>query len=176
MWEEAGKAGLVLGLTSTAYMFLTQFLTGIELSAVASMIANTGLWIVKFAGCIWLMMYFMKKFAASDVRYGNGTVFRFGMAASLLSAVVYAAASFANAAYFSADVMAEQMNLLMQQMAPTLDSNSLNQLEKIMNKMPQITFCSNLIYCTLYGTVLSFILSRNIPDNNPFAGNTSDEL
>ena len=31
-------------------------------------------------------------------------------------------------------------------------------------------FFSNLIYCTIYGTVLSAILSRNIPPRNPFAG------
>ena len=46
---------------------------------------------------------------------------------------------------------------------------------KMMGNMPQITFFSNLIYCFFFGTILSFILSRNVPSRNPFADHTSDE-
>ena len=50
-----------------------------------------------------------------------------------------------------------------------LDSNSMAMLEKMEDAYPQIAFFSNLIYCFLYGTVLSAILSRNIPTRDPFA-------
>ena len=37
------------------------------------------------------------------------------------------------------------------------------------DRMPQVMFFSNLVYCFLYGTVLSAVLSRNIPPRDPFA-------
>ena len=175
MWEEAGKAGLALGMASTAYLFLNQILAGAQLPSLISMFASAGLWAAKFAGCIWLMKFHMSKFASIDNKIDNGTTFRFGFAAAFLSALVFAAASFANSAFISADLISEQMNLLMQQMAPAMDSNTTKQMEDVMAKLPQLTFFSNLLYCTVYGGVLSLILSRNIPNNDPFASN-SDEF
>ena len=174
LWEEAGKAGLALGAVSSAYLFLTQFLGKVEMPALVTMLISTVLWAAKFGGCIWLMMFFMKKFTKQNPSIGNSTTYRFGMAASVLSALVYAAASFANAAFISADMIAENINLLMEEMAPMMDSNSMSQMEDIMAKIPQITFFSNLFYCIIYGSCLSFILSRNIPSKNPFADNKSE--
>ena len=56
-----------------------------------------------------------------------------------------------------------------------LDSNSLAELDGMMDKLPQLTFFSNLIYCFIYGSLLSAILSRNIPSRDPFASNKPDE-
>ena len=174
LWEEAGKAGLVLGAISSVYLFLTQAIAGAEMSALINMLITTVLWAIKFGGCIWFMMYFMKKFANQNPSIDNRTVYRFGLAASLLSALVYAAASFANTAFVSADMIAENMKVLMEQMAPMMDSNSQAQMEQMMAKLPQITFFSNLFYCIIYGSALSFILSRNIPNKNPFADNKTE--
>jgi hypothetical protein len=91
------------------------------------------------------------------------------MAIALLSAIVYAAVSFANVAFISADMFAQEIDAVMQQMAPMMDSNSISLMDTMMEKMPQITFFSNLIYCFIYGTILSAILSRNIPSKDPFA-------
>ena len=175
MWEEAGRAGLVLGLTSTAYLFLNQYLGSSQISDIIKMLGNTLLWAIKFGGCIYLMMLYMKKFEKLNQNIDNSQVFRFGLAASLLSAIVYAAASFANTAYISADMINEQVGLLMEQMAPMMDSNTINQVDEVMAKLPQYTFFANLLYCFTYGGVLSFILSRNIPSRDPFANYTPDE-
>ena len=175
LWEEAGKAGLALGAVSTVYLFLTQFIGKAELPALASMLVTTILWAGKFGGCIWLMMYFMKKFAKQNPGIQNSTTYRFGMAVSVLSALVYAAATFANIAFISTDMINENMNLLMEQMTPMMDSNSLSQVDELIAKLPQITFFSNLFYCIIYGSILSFILSRNIPSKNPFADKKSEE-
>ena len=175
MWEKAGKVGLVLGLISTTYMFISQWSSSAQISSALMMILNMVLWAGKFGGCIWIMMMAMKKFAAQDSKIENNTVFRFGVAVALLSALVFAAASFANAAFISADLINEQMTAAMEQMAPMMDSNTANMMETIIDKMPQITFFTNLFYSFIYGTILSFILSRNIPNKNPFSERTSDE-
>ncbi len=175
MWEDAGKAGLILGLVSTAYLFLNQFLSGIQMPSVATAIISMILWAVKFGACIWLMMHFMKRLTRQNSEADNSTTFRFGIMTAILSALVYSAASFANIAFISGDAIVEQTNLMIQQMAPMMDSNSMTQVDQMMEKLPQITFFSNLIYCFFFGTILSFILSRNIPSRNPFENNTSDE-
>ena len=96
------------------------------------------------------------------------------LSATIMCAVPVAA-SFANTAFISADVINEQFAVLMQQLKPAMDSNSINQMNEIMDKLPQLTFFSNLFYCAIYGSTLSFILSRNIPSRDPFASNTADE-
>ena len=169
MWNTAGKAGLVLGGISTAYLFISQWMGQAELPAFLTVILSGVLWIAKFGGCIWFMMYFMKKFAKQNPSVQNSTTYRFGLAASVLSALVYAAASFANSAFISADMIAENTKVLMEQMAPMMDSNTATQMDKTMQNLPQLTFFSNLIYCFIFGTILSFALSRSIPSRDPFA-------
>lgn len=169
LWNDAGKAGLVLGGVSSAYMFISQFLSTTEIPGFLSALIGLLLWTAKFGGCIWLMTFFMKKFAVENTEAENSATFRFGMVTAILSALVYSAVSLANVAFISADMYTEQTNMIMQQMAGMMDSNTMSQMEKTIQNLPQLTFFSNLIYCSIYGTLLSGILSRNIPSKNPFA-------
>ena len=173
MWETAAKAGLVLGMISSAYMFLTQFMAGA--TGFLMTILSFVLWAAKFGGCIWLMSFFMKKFAAEHPEVDNKATFNLGMTTALLSALIYSAAAFANIAFISGDAMVEQMNQMMQQMGSMMDSNSKSLMETYMEILPQITFFSNLLYCFVFGTVLSYILSRNIPSRDPFADYKPDQ-
>ncbi len=169
MWNGAAVAGLVLGGVSTVYMFVSQIIGNAEFSTFLKTAAAGILWVTKFGGCIWLMMFFMKKFAAENPSVINRDTRRFGVITALLSAIVYSAASFANVAFISADLYAEQMDLTMKQMAPMLDSNTMSVMNMYLENLPQITFISNLIYCFTFGAILSAILSINIPSKDPFA-------
>ena len=169
MWNTAGKAGLLLGLASAAFLFISQGLEHIEIPAILRSVLGFVLWSAKFIGCIWIMKIFMKKFASENGSVTNSDTFKLGMTMAFLSALVYAAFAFANVAFISPDLFEGQMEAIMQQMAPMMDSNTMSVLEKYQNNLAQITFFSNLIYCLLYGIILSFILSRNIPGKDPFA-------
>ncbi len=169
MWNGAAVAGLALGGASTAYLFATQFLGTAGIPNILNTILTGILWMVKFAGCIWLMAYFMKKFSVQNPEADNRDTRRFGIIAALLSAIVYSAASFANVAFISADIFNEQMGIIMQQMAPMMDSNTRSMMDGYLENLPEITFISNLIYCFIFGAILSAILSRNIPSSDPFA-------
>ena len=175
MWNTAGKAGLYLGLASTVYLFITQFMNQADLPAFVNSILTFVLWAAKFAGCIWIMKFFMKKFASENDSVNNSGIFRLGMMMAILSAIVYSAFSFANVAFISADFFEAQMDTIMQQMGSMMDSNTQSLFESYMENLPQITFVSNLIYCFIFGTVLSFILSKNIPSKDPFADYKPDE-
>lgn len=175
LWRIAGTDGLKLGLVSSAYMFLTVMLEKADINPVLNSVLTFILWGAKFAGCILLMKYAMVRFVKTDSGISNGDTFRLGTAAALLSAFVFSVFSYANVTIISADLYAEQLNTLMQQMAPLMDSNSLNLMDRYIERFPEMTFFSNLIYCFLFGTILSAILSRNIPEKDPFADYKPDE-
>ena len=64
LWDSAGKAGLVLGLVSCAYVIITFFLaklSGSTGTAFLVVLLNFLLWAAKFGGCIYLMKLFMTK-------------------------------------------------------------------------------------------------------------------
>jgi hypothetical protein len=67
------------------------------------------------------------------------------------------------------------MVTVMQQFAPFMDSNTSAAMEKSMQNFPQMTFFSNLIYCFGYGTILSYIISRYIPSNDPSIKHETEE-
>ena len=175
IWNAAGKAGLAFGAISSVYMFATQFLSAGEFPAFAMMAASSVLWIAKFVGCIWLMMFFMRNLVREYPEADNSATFRFGALTGVLSALIYAAVSFANYEFISPDLISSQMDATMQQLAPMMDSNTMAQTEKMLDNISSITFFSNLIYCSIYGIILSAILSRMIPSKDPFAGYKPDE-
>ena len=117
----------------------------------------------------------MKRFVSENDGATNSSTFRLGTTMALLSALVYSAFAFANVAFISPELFEGQMDAMMQQMAPMMDSNTQGLMETYLENLPQITFFSNLIYCFLYGMILSFILSRNIPSKDPFADYKPDE-
>lgn len=176
MWNAAGTAGLALGAVSSAYLLAGQALSGDMAPAVLwQQIIAFALWSVKFVGCIWLMKFFMTKFAKDNEGVDNKSVFRMGALTALLSALMFSGISLANMLYISADYYDTLYQTVAQQMSAALDSNSLSVLDKVIENMPQIIFFYNLSYCFLFGTALSAILSRNIPARDPFADYKPDE-
>ena len=73
IWESAGKAGLVLGGISVAYMLITMLTGKLAGNGPAFLLGllNVVLWIAKFAGCIYLMRFFILKYAADDPTVDN---------------------------------------------------------------------------------------------------------
>ena len=169
IWDAASRPSLALGLVSVAYLYIGNILNSSELSVGVVSLIGVPLWIAKFAGCIFLMKFFMKKFHTDHPEATNKDVFRMGALTALLSAFFFASLQFIDMAYLSVEFYAEQYEVVMQQYSSLMDSNSLSMIKKFMDVLPQFTFVWTLIYCTVYGTVLSSILSRNIPSKDPFA-------
>lgn len=168
IWSKAGIAGAVIGTASGAFIFIRQAASGLG-SPVAEASLSFLLWLIKFAGCIWLMKMFMKKLCKDYPGATNSGTFKFGMATALYSALIYSALYLADILFIAPDMFESQMAAAIQSYSSILDSNSMAMLEKMEGSYPQISFFSNLVYCFLYGTVLSAILSRNIPSRDPFS-------
>lgn len=171
-WDGAGKAGLVLGLVSCAYVLLTSLLTKLNGStgmAFASTILGFFLWAAKFAGCILLMKLFMKRFADSHPGVDNSDTFRFGMAVAFLSALIFSAFDLAWLTWVAPDTFSQAMEAIQESYGSMFPAESLEAMEEM--NFGTISFFTNLIYCFLFGMILSAILSRNIPSRNPFMDN-----
>lgn len=171
-WNQAGVAGLVLGGVCIVYMLVTSWTGKIgstkPLVAMLISILNLVLWAAKFVGCIYLMKFFLKRFAAGDAEEDNSTVFAFGVRIALLSSIVYSAFWLADVTIISPDMLDNAFDMIMQNFGSKLDSNTLQAFEESMSSFSTAGFFTNLVYCFLFGTVLSAILSRNIPPRNPF--------
>ena len=76
LWNGAAKAGLALGGVSSVYLFASQFMTAAGMSGFLSGLFSLLLWAAKFGGCIWLMKFFMKKFASENGNVQNSTLDR----------------------------------------------------------------------------------------------------
>ena len=176
-WNEGAIAGLALGGFTIVMMVLSQLASlikgGVAVAAIGS-IFGLLVWAAKFAGCIWLMRFFMLRLVAKYDQVTNQDTRRFGVVVALLSAVLVAAFTMALMAFVTPDAFQEAMSTAMSQYGGSMDLNTQNALDALSSKMPVITFFVMFIYCWLFGIIVSAILSRNIPSNNPFANDTDD--
>lgn len=165
----ASIAGLALGAVSSAHLLITENISAWIPSTAVVSILNMLLWIAKFLGCIYLMRYFMLKLTREYEQVNNQHTMRLGVWAASFSALVYATVSLADLMFIKPDSLDEAYNMAMSLYSNNLDSNTLKAMEEVRGSLPMITFFSNLIYCIIYGVLLSAILSRGIPRMDPFA-------
>ncbi|MBR4808808.1 MAG: DUF4199 domain-containing protein [Bacteroidales bacterium] len=171
VWNDALRSGLVLGGVSIAYMVVNMLLSKLHGGAAVGVLVNVGsllLWVFKFYICIRLFKLFMLRFAAAHEETTNADSFRFGFATALLSALLYSAFYLAWVSFIQPDMFNDAIELAKETYSNMLTADQLDSFGELAPKMPGMMFFANLIYCTLFGTVLSAIFSRNIPSRNPF--------
>lgn len=166
LWNEAGIAALVLGAVPMAYLYL---------SGIVGSVVSVFLWLVKFVACIWLMYFFLKKFGEKHTEADRSDIFRFGMITALLSALLYSAFSLADMLFINPDSISEAIDTALENYSSMMDDNAREEIDRILPKIPAISFFTSLIYCWLFGTVLSAIFSRNIRPDNPFENNSNPD-
>lgn len=171
MWNDAARAGIVLGGISIIYLLCGWALgsanAGSKLFSILGGLLSALLWCAKFIVCILFFKSAMKSFAKANPEVDNSDTFKFGCATALLSSVVYSAFYLAFTKFIQPDYFEASVDALMQ--SPMMDHNSKEAMAQMLPKMPTISFFVNLAYCTLFGVVLSAIFSRNIPSRNPFS-------
>lgn len=159
--SEAAKAALFFGLISGGYMFVNGILSTAE-SPLLVGILSTVLWAGKFVGCILLMRFFMKKLLGSYEGVTRQNLLGYGTLIALFSAIITAACSYISVQYVFPGQITEAFNTAFEQTAGMLDSNSMAALEGLESKMGVISLVSNLIWCFVYGWLLSVIMSNSL--------------
>jgi hypothetical protein len=161
LWNEAGRVGFVFGGFSSVCLLLKEgaALTGSTFLVQAAAII---LWAVEFFGCILLMKKYML-----DLRdkYDEVTIFdtyRFGRRIALLSGLILAAVDAIVIMKMPQETVTSVMGELSSALPAGLGSMSEDDLGRLVDKLPLYTFIGQWIYCFLYGSLLSGILSRYI--------------
>lgn len=156
--NEAGIAGLAFGVVSGGFVFIPD----VKLSWL--------LWIVKLAGLIWLMRWWMARLCNSYKGVTWRHTLKFGTWTAFFSALITGLCFYIAAAYVNPDQIQEAFDAVIRSGATAhMDSNQTAALEEMMDKLPIYGLVSNIIYCFLYGRILSRILCARIPGKNPFA-------
>lgn len=165
IWEAAGRAGLILGCVPIAYMLISMLVEKIPTGALTALLGFV-LWAAKFILCIYIVRMFLKAYSKNVPEAGHDEVFKFGVAMTLLSSLIYAAFYLAYVLFIQPDIFTTVFESLKE--SPLMDANAQSMLETMMPRMPRISFFTQLIYASLWGVILSAIFSRNIPAENPF--------
>jgi len=164
-WNTASIAGLALGVIPMAVLYL---------NGIVGPVFSVLLWLVKFVACIILMRFFLKRFSEYNHDAERSDVFKFGMLIALMSALLYSAFNMAYMLFINPDVIQEALDTVLENYSSFMDSNARSEIEELIPRLPAISFFGNLIYCWLFGTVLSAIFSKDIISDNPFKNNSSE--
>ena len=169
--NRAAVTGAILGLVSGSYTFISFALSSVQHpgGGIAIGLLSPVLWIAKFVGCILIMRWAMQKLVASYEGVTNGDTLALGLASAAFSALITAAAGYVAMEYVFPEAVSAQLDQVYQMYGKFLDSNSMSMMDKMVESYSMISFFSSLIWCFIYGAVLSKILSNRIPERNPFA-------
>ena len=174
LWNEAGRVGFVFGGFSSLCLVLKEG-AGLTNSHFLVMAAAIILWAVEFFGCILLMKKYML-----DLRdkYDGVTMvdtYRFGRRVALLSGLILAAVDALIIMKMPQETVTSVMGELSAAMPASLGSVSEDDLGRLVDKLPLYTFIGQWLYCFLYGSLLSAILSRYIFTQGSFPGDDSGD-
>lgn len=133
-------------------------------------------WLIKFVGIIWLMLWCMRKLkASSSESLSRREVACLGNYIALFSSIVVAAFSYISVEYINPEAFDEALSQFAEAMHKSLDANSRSALEWLSENFATMSFFSNFIYCWLCGVILSAICSTKVISDNPFQNNGTDE-
>lgn len=171
IWEAAGRAGLILGCVPIAYMLISMLAEKIPTGVLTALLGFV-LWAAKFIMCIYIVRMFLKAYSKNVPEAGHDEVFKFGVAMTLLSSLIYAAFYLAYVLFIQPDIFTTVLESL--QESPLMDADTLSMLETKVSKMPRTSFFVQFFYSFIWGVILSAIFSRNIPAENPFKDNAAE--
>lgn len=163
IWNDAARTGLMLGIVTVALQALAQLVTGLIDNAILKGLSEFFLWAVKFVACILLMRMFLKNFIKAHPEAINKDTRHYGEAIAVLSAFIVAAYTLVYYLYINPDVVRESMDMIRESYSSFMTGSQIDEIENAMADLPVISFFTVFIYCSLYGTLLSGILSNNIP-------------
>ena len=159
LWNEAGRVGFVFGGFSSLCLLLKEgaALTGSTFLVQAAAII---LWAVEFFGCILLMKKYMldlrDKFDGVTVE----DTYRFGRRVALLSGLILAAVDAVLIMKMPQDTVESVVTELNTAISTKMGAGYEGEIGRFVDNLPLYTFIGQWIYCFLYGSLLSSIMSR----------------
>lgn len=159
--SEAARVALIFGAISGGYIFLSGAMSNSENQLLVSIISGI-LWLGKLVGCILLMRLFMKRLMGAYEGVTRRNLLNYGTLIALFSAIITAVCTYISVQYVFPGQIQEAFDTVLQSYSGMLDSNALASMEQIGNNYGVIALVSNLIWCFLYGWILSVIMSSSL--------------
>ena len=167
LWNEAGRVGFVFGGFSSLCLVLQEgaALTGSTFLVQAAAII---LWAVEFFGCILLMKKYMLDLRDKFDDVTMVDAYRFGRRVALLSGLILAAVDAVIIMKMPQDTVESVISELNTAVSGKLGAGFEGEVGRFVDKLPLYTFLGQWLYCFLYGSLLSAIMSRYIFLQGPF--------
>ena len=167
LWNEAGRVGFVFGGFSSLCLVLKEAsaLTGSNFLVQAAAVI---LWAVEFFGCILLMKKYMLDLRDKFDDVTMVDAYRFGRRVALLSGLILAAVDAVIIMKMPQDTVESVISELNTVVSGKLGAGFEGEVGKFVDKLPLYTFLGQWLYCFLYGSLLSAIMSRYIFLQGPF--------
>ena len=99
----------------------------------------------------------------------------YGLKVALFSSILVAGFSLVQILVINPDTMTQMIQEVENTYQNLMDSNTMAAMEKMMSKLPAITFFSSLIYCYLWGWILSTTFARRLFPIDPFGDRTQND-
>lgn len=165
--NEASRTALWFGLISGGFVLLSLPLSATGKTAVNILVNILSL--AKLVGCIWLMRYMMQKLKSSYEGVGKRELVRYGTRIALFSAIITAAVTYVSYQYLfqgAVTTIFDNMYISLQQSG--LDANTAELLNILESKYATYSTLGTLLWCFVYGWILSRILAPRIAPDSIF--------
>ncbi len=135
------------------------------------------LWIVKFAGSIWILHRLIKEWASNFNEFNYGAGVSFGSLTCTFSSIIVALFSWLNVAVINKENYANKIDEAMSALEASMNSDQLEIVENAMNHIEEYVLFGSLIYCTIFGVIVTLIIAnftkKENMDFDSFTNNTA---
>lgn len=170
-WNSAAVAGLLMACATIGADYITTLPARLGAGGV---LISYLLKCAKIIACIYvfrlLMLLFYNRF-----RTDYAKLQRYGLKIALFSSILVAGFSLVQILVINPDTMTQIMQEVGNTYQNMMDSNTMAVMEKMMTKLPAITFFSSLIYCYLWGWILSTTFARRLFPPDLFGERPQDD-
>lgn len=164
LFNNAAIPGLILGGISIVALLINWLLSKSASGFAPALSFIVG--IAKIILCIWVFRAMLYRYYKINPETDSRSIFKLGCLIALLSALVYSGFYFAYTLYIEPDLFKQAVDEMRD--VAGMDASAIQMLDEMLPQMPSYSFIANIIYCFLYGMILSAIFSRRIAPRNPF--------
>lgn len=162
-WSQAALNGLLLALITVVCNTISYLLPSVK-------IVDMLMFLIRTVASIWVLVRFMKTYAASS----GESAFSYGLMIVLFSSLVCAFYDAAAVAWLFPGLM-DTVNDAMNQSLGMLPAEAQSMAGKMMDNYPTIAFFSKLIGNFIIGLIVAAIANSSTKSSNIFDGNSSDD-
>ena len=160
-WNNAAVSGLVMAIATIILDYLPTLALAIGINGFFGSFVLFLIKIAKIVACIYVFRLLMLRFFNSyEVDYTRFQ--RYGLKLAFFSSILVAGFSILQMLVISPETMTQVIQEVQSSYQNLMDSNTMAAMEKMLSKLPAITFFFSLLYCYLWGWILSTTFARRL--------------